>query len=812
MKFKRLSEREKHSDDNNWFKEHIRDIDTMSVGFNNNLQWKTRYDKLKINYNLYNGNINESDFIDIIYPYGQEAGKLPANFTNKNIIFPKIRVLEGMEIVRPFFYRIIAVNPEATTRKEQKKFNMMRDWVTNEIMTTVKQEISTQFQPQIDQLNKQVEEAQKNNQSTDSFQEVYKQIQEQMNQEIEAKTPDEVNTYMQRDYQDPAEVLGNQILTYNMALQDFKDLFIRGVGHAAKAGIEIFWVGEENEKPTLRIVHPLGFSFGKSSRSHFIQDGDWAAYVWYMRPNELAIMFGDELSNEEFNHLLEGYDEQVLTFSEVNVVDEDINYNYPTQGIRVVHTEWKAVKSVGILTYQDEEGEIQKRLVNSDYTIDEEIGDISIEKVWIPTKYEGYKLGADTFVRMREVPGQHQDLSKLYDCKLSYIGAIFDSGKSMVERMKGYQYLYDVLMYRMEIKISQDKGKKMLIDQDLIDEELGTAKWLLSLDKLNIGFTSRSKEGDKNLTNVSQQVKEMDFSLVTDIDKYRSWAEYIKEQCGESIGIPETLSGQIEERDAVRNVQQAITNSTTILQPFFSLHDRIKRDVLQQFVECAKTVYCKYRPEYLSYVLDDLSEFMIKMDYDILDNSSYGLFVTDSNQTFNIMQQINPLLMGAAQSGKISMGEIINVLKAQSLTEAEEALQKSERGQQKVEQALQMQKAQLDQQTTQMKSQSDKELEAIKHQYTLEEIKAKGEIELAKAQIEYEKQIILAAGFDTDKDRNNNNVADIVEIAQKGRKEAAEIILKAKKQSLDEEKFEHQKETDEKKLALEARKLNNKST
>lgn len=806
MKFKRLSEAKKYENKKQWFKDNIRDINSMITGpeLETNIQADNHYAKMKVNYDLFNDILNETDFTRIFYPYGEEAGRLPVNFTNKNIIYNKIRVLEGMEVIRPFFYRLLAINPEATTRKEKKKFGMMQDWVVQQIMNIVQQEVGAQFQPQIDQIQSQG--------NSPESQQLLQQLQEQMAQEVQAKTPEEVNTYMERHHQDPAEVLGNQILAYNIALQHIKDLFVDGIGHAARVALEIYWVGEENKKPVIKVIHPLGFNFGKSARSNFIQDGEWATYVTYLSPVEVDMLFGDELTDKEFEDLSENCDDETLfAYSDTNIMHDNTSMHYPTQGIRVVHTEWKAQKSIGILSYEDEDGELQQTLVDGDYKVDPEIGDLSVEKLWIPTKYEGYKLGADTFVRLREVPGQHQDLENLMECKLSYKGAVYDGGVSFIDRMKNYQYFYDILMHKMEDKIAQDKGKKVIIDQDLIDDNLGTVKWMTVLDLTGLGFTNKSKEGDRGNNNVANGVKEIDFSLVSDIEKYKHWAEFIKQECGNSVGISDTLEGQIAERDAVQNVQQAISQNTTILQPFFNLHDRVKKDVLQDFIECAKYVYCKYQPETLSYTLDDLSLFIVKMDYELLENTSYGLFITDSNQTFNIMQQLQPILMSYAQSGKVQLSDMISVLQSQSLVEAQEALKASERTMQKQVEILEQQKAQLQQQTIQTQAKADQEKMTLENKYALEQIAAKGEFDLAKAQMDIQQQTILALGFDTDKDRNQNKINDAIDFAQKAQKEANEIALKVRKQILEEKKFEHNKEIDEKKIELEEKKLHQKS-
>ena len=70
------------------------------------------------------------------------------------------------------------------------------------------------------------------------------------------------------------------------------------------------------------------------------------------------------------------------------------------------------------------------------------------------------------------------------------------------------------------------------------------------------------------------------------------------------------------------------------------MHNIIKRNVLQALVETAKVAYAQLQPEVISYVLDDLSREMLRPDYDLLENSSYGLFVSDSLKSDEIMQTI----------------------------------------------------------------------------------------------------------------------------------------------------------------------------
>ena len=111
-------------------------------------------------------------------------------------------------------------------------------------------------------------------------------------------------------------------------------------------------------------------------------------------------------------------------------------------------------------------GFLRKYNLDKHYKMNIEAGDYKEETVWIPTKYEGYQIGNDKFAMLREVPGQHKDLTNLYECKLSYIGSTYDnlnsSTTSLVDRMKYYQYFFNILWYRIELLIGSDGGEKCL--------------------------------------------------------------------------------------------------------------------------------------------------------------------------------------------------------------------------------------------------------------------------------------------------------------------------------------------------------------
>ena len=95
---------------------------------------RTISERQQINYELYNSRFNRKDLEYVTNPFGvDEEQSFPANIQNFNIIRPKIDLLLGEEIKRPFNWRVIQTNPEATSRIERQKRDMLLQYVMGEI-------------------------------------------------------------------------------------------------------------------------------------------------------------------------------------------------------------------------------------------------------------------------------------------------------------------------------------------------------------------------------------------------------------------------------------------------------------------------------------------------------------------------------------------------------------------------------------------------------------------------------------------------------------------------------------------------------
>jgi hypothetical protein len=106
----------------------------------------SEYRRMKVNYDLFNNILDLKNFEHVCEPFGSEAGELPAKMVNRDIVSGKIKAMLGMEMKRPFSWKVIATNAEATTRKEQEEFGKIREFVVNSIVEPIRTKIEAKYQ------------------------------------------------------------------------------------------------------------------------------------------------------------------------------------------------------------------------------------------------------------------------------------------------------------------------------------------------------------------------------------------------------------------------------------------------------------------------------------------------------------------------------------------------------------------------------------------------------------------------------------------------------------------------------------------
>lgn len=783
----RVTQRRRDANDKQWYKDKINLVSASangsSYGYGGVSDWKRK----KVNYDLFNDIINKADFEYVCQPYGSQVGELPAQMTNRDIVSGKIKVLLGMEMSLPFSWNVIATNEQATTRKEQEEFNRIREYVINEVMTPIRAGIQ-----------QQQEEATRGRQLSPEEQQ---KLQEDMQQQEAAQTPDEVRKYMVRDHQDPAEVQAQQILNYLVKKEKIPEKFNKGFKHMSLSGLEIYRVDIINGEPTLVVVNPLYFEYDMSEDLDYVQEAEWARCEYRMTPSEIVSNFGMYLTPDQIDRVYRFQD----NWGSPTLIDYNFTFDESNNSntITVTHVTWKSLKKIGFLSFIDENGELQEKIVDENYKLTKSQGDVEIEWEWIPEAHEGWKILDDIYVLCRPVPGQNKDLDNLHICHLPYYGAACDNLNSKItspmDRMKSYQYFYDLLFYRTELLLASDKGKILAANIKAIPKSAGidVTKFLYFMEANKIAFFNPSEEGNRgNGGDVTNMVKEIDMSLASNIMHYIELMGFIEKKCGTVIGITPQMEAQIGPNEAVSNTRQNIQMASHIIKPYFDLHNNVKQCVLQALIDKARVAYSGTKKRKLSYVLDDMSVMMFELDPELLDLSTYGIFVTNSTKAEDAKQAVVQLAQAALQNQQADLSDIIKIIRSESINEAVEDLEAAA-----ARKVSEQQFAQVAQAKAQRESEAKAEQlrrDEWKHEENLIILKEK-----ERRETELQKQAMLSLGFAEDKDADQDGTPDVFEVYKYGE----EADIKRKKLALDEKKLDQKTEHDQQKLKLEAEKI-----
>lgn len=751
----RISQKGKDGKNKAYYKHWSSIYANYTIGYNQGF-----YDQVKEYYDLVSGKVDLSQYKHVYNRHKVHDNNVPVKFKHRDIISETVKRLQGLEMGRLEAFRLLAVNPEATTRREEDEFNKYRNYVLESLKGT------------FDENN----------------------------------TPDKIRKYMNRKHLDIAETYGNQILNYIKQDQKTQYKFNRAWYHGMCSGIACCYTGIINKKSVINTVNSLYLDYDKAPDNPFIHKGQWVTYYNRMTTSQLLAIYDEDLTKAEIKKLQDRsnknpeYGFTPETFGQTNNSHSEENLHI------VAHSVWKGFKKVGILTHIDAETrEIVKLPVNEDYKLDTSIGDIDLEWRWVQEVHECTRIDSDIFVNMRPIPNQEFDLDSLGEEKdLPYVGVVLDDVNSMpvsiVGRMASYQYLYNIILYRIEKLMASDKGKILLQNIDIIpdNDTIDISKWHYYAEANQLGWFSFAQEGNKyGEKDINKQSKLVDMSLTSDIDKYIKLAGYIENKAKKLIGITEQFEGNIQAREGQRNVQHSINASNAALEPYYYLHSVMKTEVLTKALSNAKYALVKYKPKNLYYYTDDIGAAMVNLDFETLKESKYGLFIRNGSKDEQVKQQVQEYASLMVQRESLELSDLAKFLKAEDLNSAVELLEVGEGKKQEKLERIQKMSDQAASEREDSARNFEIEMENLRHQNNMELEDKKIEGDILEASI-------TGIGFDENKDRNNNNVPDIIEYA---------------KSTLEEKKFNHQVKQDkktaeqrDKELDIKEKEANNKKS
>lgn len=757
---------------------------------------RTRYEEMQTYYDLYNSIYNEKDLLYVTNPFKQKDG-FPATAQDYNIIKPKIDLLLGEETKRPFNFRVVRTSDIATSEVQDTAKQMLEDYVMATIMSQLGPEEAQRYQQAL--------------------------------QNGEILLPEKIQKYLSKDYKDIAEVTAYHSLNYLKNKLNVVHEFYKGWKDALIAGEEIYYVGIINGNPYLERVNPLYFSYDQSADLEFIHDSDWCCRKMIMSATEIYDRFYDKMTEKQLNELLEMVDD--VSRGGINPEVRKTSMDYPhlktrtingltsnpfegSDNINVWHCCWKSFKKIGFVTYQDPNtGEIDELQVDESYKVTGM--ELNVEWTWIIEVWEGYRVGEDLYIGIQPLEYQHISADNLNSQKLPYTGVVYNNTnsapRSLVSMMKPLQYMYIVLWYRLELAMARDKGKVPVIDVTQIPKSMGidVNKWMHYLGALGVAFINPYEEGwdipgrEGGKPSQFNQFTSLDLTMANTIDQYINLMDKIEAMVSEISGVSKQREGSVASNELVGNVERSIVQSAHITEPWFWVHNQVKKEALTMLLDTSKVAW-KDNKRCLHYILDDATRAFITLSDEFF-YEDMDIFIDDTTKNQQQVEALKQLMQPAMQNGA-SLLDIAEIITMDNISMIKSRLEEIEQKRMEQQQAMEQAQAEREQQAIQMQNEIKEEELMIKE----------AEMDLEKYKIDQDNatkitvaQLNAYRGTEN-MDQDGNGIPDPVEIAQQALAERKQASDEASKQFEFNAKIREQKvkkEIEDKKNQLERERM-----
>ena len=663
----------------------------------------------KINYDLLNGKLHMQDLEMVINPENQSAGFIPDKIQHYPIMNSKLNVLRGEESKRVFDFRVIITNPNSISEIENAK--------KEELLQRLQQMMANSAQSE-----------------------------EEFNQELE-----KLNDYFTYEWQDYREIRANALLNHYVKEYNMPLLFNNGFMDAMTVGEEIYQCDIVGGEPVIMKVDPLKIRIFKSGYSNKIEDADMIILEDYWSPGQIIDTFYDVLTQKDIEYIekapytlgqasadsMDNIDDRAGFVNNYMIGDEitsqegffwdplgtadGVNSSLlpfdMVGNIRVLRVYWKSRRRIKkVKSYDPETGEEIFNFYPETYVIDKDNGEEE-QILYINEAWEATKIGEKIYVNMRPKVVQYNKLSSPSRCHFGIVGSIYNlNGNrpfSLVDMMKNYNYLYDVIHDRLNKFMAKNWGKILRLDIAKIPKGWDIEKWIYyakanglavedSFREGNIGAATGKLAGAMN--NASSGIIDAEFG--NSIQSQINLLEFIKMEMSDVAGISRQREGQISNRETVGGVERATLQSSHITEYLFIQHDDVKKRALECFLETAK-IALKGRSKKFQYILSDSSMRVMDIDGDEFAESDYGLLVDNGQGTQELSQKLDMLAQAALQNQTLSFSTIMKLYNSSSLAEKQRIVENDERKIQERNAQAQQQQLEVQQQEAQMKQEAE---------------------------------------------------------------------------------------------------------
>lgn len=373
-----------------------------------------------------------------------------------------------------------------------------------------------------------------------------------------------------------------------------------------------------------------------------------------------------------------------------------------------------------------------------------------------------------------------------------------------------YSYIVSILSgcERIPTKVTRKKAKGDKFHQKDINRSMFKIEYYgideyygFTLDKDNLflldDFTICHNSSTFN------QFTALDLTMAPVIDQYINLMAKIEDMASEITGVSKQREGAISSNELVGNVERSVIQSAHITEPWFWVHNQIKKEVLTMLLDTSKEAW-KGNKRCLHYILDDATRAFLTLS-DSFFYEDMDVFLDDSTKNQQQIEALRNLMQPAMQNGA-SLLDIAEIITMDNVNMIKNRLEEIEQKRMQQQQAMEEAQAQREQQAIQMQNEIKEEELMIKE----------AEMDLKKYEIDQNNQTkIVVAQLNAyrgseNQDADMNGVPDVLEIGKQAleqQKINSDAAAKQLELNNKRRETEMKREIENKKIELEKQRM-----
>lgn len=685
--------------------------------------------------NILHGNMPNEFYTKTLNPYNTSQEKFkyfPATLRNYDIMSDIVRRYVGEYFKGAHEFVVGANNPDIVLNRNAA--------LKKKVLEAAEKAFQQEFQKRYQQM---IQQAQANGQTPDS-----------VDPQNAMPNPEEFIEKFNQDYIDKESKQGQEILNYVRDITDDAIIYLTNFFNYCSLG-ECYSYSEIRNNKIYKESVPVVEAYPIPNNKMMVEDHDMFARKIMMSYNQILDLFDDELDDNDraylekyYSNYLDKSPSRTLTFKEFyesyastcdKFTKEERNffkqnnlspYEENSNLFEVWHVVWKGFAKRGILTYKNEVGFESQRVVEEDYVLDKESGDISIEWTWEQQVYEGYRIGT----RYTGIyPIKARPILFQRDGKLPYNGIMevipYMGQFSIIGIVTPFQVLRNIVTYHQEMVIAKNKMLIMLLPKSLVSGNPDEAIYRMAAD----GVLPIDDEDDAAGVKM-QNVRLLNVNMGQYITELTNFIENLKLQARELVDMNAQRYGQIAQSAGATTTQNAISQSSTGSIIIFQIFDEFRKKDYNRDLDFAKLAFIDgLETSYIDKTTG--KKHYLSLDVNSFINSDYSTTVRNNAKDIDKIQQLKQWAFSAAQNGDLESAlaaiEGDNVaLISDSIKKFAEIKRQHEEQMKQVDQQIQEQANQIKLAEIQAKGEQDRQTLALKAQYDLQLEYAKGDIAL----------------------------------------------------------------------------------